>query len=70
MASWRLETVRSYWERVVHCPCRQCCTLVHVLTDVCPKCGTYAPVRVPCSSTIIVAAMSVAAIWIIRTSGL
>ncbi len=46
--------------------CRDCGTLTHAFDDVCPVCGLRGPLHVPCSSTIVVAAMSVVAIVLIR----
>ena len=46
--------------------CRDCGTLTHAFDDFCPVCGLRGPLHVPCSSTIIVAAMSVVSIVLIR----
>lgn len=46
--------------------CRDCSTLIHAFDDFCPVCRLRGPLRVPCSSAIIVAAMSVVAIMLIR----
>ena len=46
--------------------CRDCGMLIHTCDDFCPVCGLRGPLLVPCSSAIIVAAMSVVAIMLIR----
>lgn len=48
-------------------PCRGCGAKVKMLEDVCPECGAYGPLRVPCSMAINTAFFSIATILVIRT---
>ena len=47
-------------------PCRDCAHMVKIFDDVCPICGAYAPLRIPCTPVMRVAAMCIAAIFVIR----
>ncbi len=59
------ENIRVRLHDFLHPPCRSCKTTTWILEDVCKHCGTYAPCRVPYSTPIIVALLSVILITLI-----
>jgi uncharacterized paraquat-inducible protein A len=45
-----------------HWPCRQCGISVRTFEEMCPRCGTYGPVRLMRSPAIVVAILVLAAV--------
>jgi len=51
-------------------PCRQCRERVQLFEEVCPECGTFDPLRIPCQTVMKTAIGCVVAIQIVRLTEL
>ena len=61
-----LETGAILFSEFVRFPCRECRSRVRFLDDVCPVCGTYGPVQIPCPAIVRLACLSMVALVAIR----
>jgi len=65
-ASRIFTSARLLIQEVVRWPCRECGERVRLWDDVCPECGSYNPLRLPCGMLIHTAFLSVTAILLIQ----
>ncbi|MDA0659603.1 MAG: hypothetical protein O2931_01820 [Planctomycetota bacterium] len=63
-------SIRLLLKEAIRWPCRECGERVRLLEDVCPECGTYSPLRLPCSFVIQAAFLSASAILAIHITRL
>ncbi len=65
-----MQSFRKLSSAVNRWPCRQCGHSVKMLEDICPECGTYGPLRMPCPAATGTAIACLMANYIVRFTDL